>query len=708
VSPSQRADPPNRLLDLIPRLRWLFFALAAVILLAAFNGKWRIGRDSAAYRGLGHQLATTGKYHFRDKQGQTRYIDQQDTRYPGLPILLAGVEKLFGRSDFAAVSLVFLIGLVTVVLTYRLARPALPLWLAVAVTFGLGVNARFLRHAHAVLTDVPFLMGVVLTLLAFDRLVRTRSAKGRITGMILLVLGLLFSASMRPTFWVLALALVVTCLWGLFARTHREQGPEDARPRRLACAMTLALLAIATAIFVLAVDLRGKSISEGGYEAKVLSRLANFQHRILAALPANTHEMLEQTVPESFFGTQFGGGFIPVGGGRHVGFSTLASLLLLASAAWLARVNVLWGVFTIGSVITMCCLGSVPRYFVMILPFLLTGWGLFVAAISRKAAVWGLAELVTMAGLGVVVVTNLLMSADFIREQWGYTRSAKYVGFERAYASGDWSNARPVAEMIRNAVSPDQKVIGPEATVLTYLSDRDVYALGKFLPKRDKASWVPRIRKLDFKYAVFPDGRAELYNDKDKITARLIKAGVLRPTKVIARAAGYKLCEFQVVEAKKLRRERKLAATQPAATKPAVARKSKKNRAAQVAPGTQPAATQPGRKKKRRPTTQAVTTAPANRAIAASGPAAATQPARRKKRRPATAPTTQAAAAAATAPAGSRRSRRSRSPATGPATLPGVPAPPAPASPGAFLHMPLWGERPLFKSAVGATLDAAT
>src|SRR4051812_44674428 len=92
------AGRDNAFLALITRWKWGFFALVGVLLLLSFNGLWRIGRDSAAYRGLGHQLAITGKYVFRDKQGGTAvYSEQQDTRYPGLPLILAGVEKCFGR-----------------------------------------------------------------------------------------------------------------------------------------------------------------------------------------------------------------------------------------------------------------------------------------------------------------------------------------------------------------------------------------------------------------------------------------------------------------------------------------------------------------------------------------------------------------------------------------------------------------------------------
>ena len=50
----------------IDRYRHLWFAVIALFMLASFNGQWQIGPDSAAYRQIGHQLATTGRYFFRE------------------------------------------------------------------------------------------------------------------------------------------------------------------------------------------------------------------------------------------------------------------------------------------------------------------------------------------------------------------------------------------------------------------------------------------------------------------------------------------------------------------------------------------------------------------------------------------------------------------------------------------------------------------
>jgi len=654
-STQKSAAGHNRLLELIPRLRWFYFALVAGFILLSFNGQWRIGRDSAAYRGLGHQLATTGKYVFRDKQAVATYSDQQDTRYPGMPILLAGIEKVFGRGDAPAVLAMVLIAIATLVATYRLIRPAVPAWLTVAVVFGMGVNGRFLEHANEILSDVPFLLGVVLSLYAFDRLQHARAARPRTVAAVQLVLGLILAAAMRPTFWVLALALVGTCLWGLIRPIHGRpyaeafggganppDEAEDTRDRRIACGLTLGLLAVAAVTFLAVVDLRGRHAA--GYEGKLKGRFANIT-RVLDQLPHNVHDVLEETLPESFFGTQLGPGFIPVGGKDKVGLSTLASLVVIGAGVFLVRRNVLWGLLVLLTVGTMGVIGSVPRYFIMILPLLLAGWGLHVAWVAERFRVPLARELVAVVGLGLVVTPNLLSCLNIVREQRGLSRpqqGLKYVGFLKAYHAGKWAGVRDVARMVHDNVHPDQQVIGPEATVLTFLSDRDVFGLGMLLPRKDRGGiWYRKIRDMrsKFEFVVFPDGNDKLYDDKDVVTGKLIRLGLLRPTRTVATAGGYKLAEYDVAppKPKRARRARDpIAATQPkvrGATNPGAA--------------TQPAERPRGRRPRGVATTQpttgpaaSVTTAPVSsrsaraRRRAAAAAAAATQP----TTRPSTAP----------------------------------------------------------------------
>jgi 4-amino-4-deoxy-L-arabinose transferase-like glycosyltransferase len=594
----------NRLLALIPRWRWAFFALVGLLMVLAFNGQWRVGRDSAAYRGLGHQLATTGKYVFRDKPNLAGYSDQQDTRYPGMPLILAGVEKIFGRSDAAADLTVALMAALTLILTYRLAKGALPLWLAIAVVFGMGANGRFLEHANEVLSDVPFLLGVVLTLLAFDRLMAARNGRARAGAIVALIIGLIFAAAMRPTFWVLALALTGTCAWGIFRPISRNQSSSDARARRVACGVTLLVLAMAAVVFVLAVDLRGRRGT--GYEGRLIERFHDFP-KLVEQLPENVHAVLEQTLPEGFFGTQLGSGFIPVGPRHWIGLSTIFSLLLIGASVLLVRRNVLWGLFVLLSVLTMATLGSVPRYFIMILPLLLAGWGLLVSGVARRFDAAGLKEFIAFVGLGMVVAPNLIMCGNLIREQRGFARPQqgfKRVGFLAAYHQGKWMGVDQVAKMVHDNVRADQKIFGPEPTVLTFMSDRDVFGLGMLVAKnhRSGATLERSLRALApaYAYAIFPDTTDKLYDDKDVLTGKVIKLRMLRPTRVIARAGGYTLCEYEVMPAPTRRG--------PPGAGRAIGQTTRRRLTEATQPATTQATTQPGRRRRARPATTATTT----------------------------------------------------------------------------------------------------
>ena len=57
--------------------------------------------------------------------------------------------------------------LLTLVFTYRLIRMHYPQWVAVCITFGLGINAWFLQLSNSLLTDVPFLLGLVMAVVAW-------------------------------------------------------------------------------------------------------------------------------------------------------------------------------------------------------------------------------------------------------------------------------------------------------------------------------------------------------------------------------------------------------------------------------------------------------------------------------------------------------------------------------------------------------------
>src|SRR3979411_1655861 len=91
----EAADPPalRRFAERLVRHRLAFFIIVAALFISAFNGQWRIGRDSAASRGIARTLVRSHQYVFRPKAQQLyRNKEKQEIVYPGVPLLLAGVQ----------------------------------------------------------------------------------------------------------------------------------------------------------------------------------------------------------------------------------------------------------------------------------------------------------------------------------------------------------------------------------------------------------------------------------------------------------------------------------------------------------------------------------------------------------------------------------------------------------------------------------------
>ena len=74
--------------------KWLFIAVALLYLIS-FNGEWRIGLDTANYRGLADGIATGRGYTFGEWAPHNIY--------PGFPLLLAALQMVFGKTAIAPI-----------------------------------------------------------------------------------------------------------------------------------------------------------------------------------------------------------------------------------------------------------------------------------------------------------------------------------------------------------------------------------------------------------------------------------------------------------------------------------------------------------------------------------------------------------------------------------------------------------------------------
>lgn len=492
----------NRVTSAIARYRLWLFAFIAFMMVIPFNGRWRLGLDSAHYRGLAMGVATGKGYSFNDWAAHQVY--------PGLPWLLGSVEYVFGPADrtpsaaeqkrilgpSAATSISLLVilamGMGAVIFSYKVIRLHYPEWVATVIAFCVGTNAVFLQHCHEFLTDVPFLFGVVVSLYGWELLKRADTRGSMIRAIVIAIFGLLVAASMRPTFWVLAVSWGLVCIWGLITG-----------PRKLH-AICLAILLVAWVSMII-VDPRFKGINPlaGGYEREAIEVIPS---RLMHGLSTRLLRALRDQFPPAVFGEAMSPLSIPV------------SIILLGSGLFLFRKHTLWALMIWVMFAITVVISSVPRYYMMVLPPLLLGWLYCCSWVARRLpARWG--EAVLCLGLALVVVQNLTASLKFIVEQ-------RQTQFFREYRNGAFLPTMRWAALIRKHVPAGQEVIGPTGGILSLLSGRHVYTQKELFPRGVGSSSPKALAAKNVKYAIFP---SKLYTSKEREIHRMIKKGVIVP-----------------------------------------------------------------------------------------------------------------------------------------------------------------------------------
>jgi hypothetical protein len=530
----------NRVTDAIARYRKLLFIGIAVLYLIGFNGRWRLGRDTAEYRGLALNIA--------DGKGYTFGFWAPKQVYPGLPYLLAGIEKwlgpehrkpslkedqrLIGPSAATTVSVLVMLAMagLTLVVTYRLMRLHYATWIATTITCGVATNAIFISHANELLTDVPFLLGIVCALYGWDLLRRAPTLPKGIVAGVIAIAGVALAACMRPTFWVLAIAWVAVCIWGFIRGPRRFYG----------ICLTI-LLAIGLARY-------GFHPLSGGREREARREIP----LMLQQMPQQIYAILHDDIPAAVFGEQLA----PA--------SILASLLLLGSGYLLFRRHPLWTLLVYGTVGATLLMSTESRYYMMVLPIFLLGWLVMTCALAaRLSRKWG--ELVLLASLALVTLNNLSASVSFFVEQ----RSSNFL---KAHRKGEFVPVLAMCEQIRKHVKHDQKVIGPSGAVMSVFSGRHVLTQREFCPNGPSSSNPRELQKAKVSYAVFPPN---LYEKKEPVIAGLMRKRILAArTRVATVGKSMRLATVKVTvpdkDWRKLKRPlRKSATTKQASTRPA-------------------------------------------------------------------------------------------------------------------------------------------
>lgn len=473
-----------------------------------FNGQWRIGSDSAKFRAVGHSLAIG--------EGYTIVGEPQKQIYPGLPLMLAGLERLAGPSVWPAIMVMLLMSAATLWLTYKLMCRVVPEWAATVITAGVAFNETFVTHGHELLTDIPFLLGVMMALWGWETLTDP-GLQNRLRSAAWLGTGLALAAMMRPTFWVLALAFVLVCAGGMVMRLAPNlfprawlRGPDRPRTWRFyaACLALVTLVGLLFAIF----DPRTRSLQllAGAYEAEIAQRISNPMQRLREA-PTALWTILEDHLEAAFFAE------------RVEGLNLLLSFLLLVGLAIVTRRRPLWGLTAVILMGALYFASSTPRYFLMVMPILWLGYLLLSCQIAMRifrSQRWRSIYV----GLAVITVINCNLGhvVKLIMEQ----RSEPFL---ESYQDGKYVPVLAMARLIGEVTEPHERIIAPHAPEMTYLSQRRVLGrreirAGEKLSIRAQADVV---RDCEAEWAVFPAG---LYKEEDRVLYQLGRKGIFVPS----------------------------------------------------------------------------------------------------------------------------------------------------------------------------------
>lgn len=493
-------------IDALVQHRRAAFALVGLLYLASFNGLWRVGVDSALYRGLAHSLAIGRGYTFAGEPHHHAFV--------GLPWMLALCERFFGDSPLPGQLLITLMALATVAMTYRLIALHYPIWIATIVALAMGTNFRFLRLSQELMTDVPFALGVVVTLYGLERLrmIPRGDRRAMLIAAATLVGGLLFSAAMRPTVGVLVGAIVL-------ASVVRAIRNDDGRRRLHLWVCAVAAVAVA-AMWLIDPRIRGVSMTNLVYEREFIDGVQTLPSAFVGKLEA----FLGASLNDSFFSQKLQPLSIPV------------ALVLLAGSVLVIRRNLAWGLMVVGVIAITLPLSTAPRYYLMVMPILWLGWLLLFARLTLAAPPIARGAIMLVA-VAVPLAMNLGRDSGFVKEQrigdvaWlRGTAPDRAAGFYASYRDGEVPRLKGYAAAIAAHAGPDDRVLGPDARVLSYYADRRVSGQRELFdePGVSRKQYPFKIQQFKPKFAIFP--AAKVYGDNDRAIRDLIRRRIVSST----------------------------------------------------------------------------------------------------------------------------------------------------------------------------------
>jgi hypothetical protein len=370
----------------------------------------------------------------------------------------------------------------------------------------LGLNETFYRYGYQVLTDMPFLLGLMLGLLS-NELVNRRGA-GIWLGAALVAVSVAVMAAFRSVVLTVLAAGALLVIYRMF------RGPGRITYITIAAAAGGAWL-------VSRLVLGGGTLRDEGRALGLVTdqSLTDTLHRVFIE---NGPTLLTEHLPEAMFGVDFGTIVnLPLG--------LLAVVLGLA----LFKVRPLWGLLIGVFLAQWLVFITTDRYLLTVMPLLALGWWRLGPWLEKRVkpdtARW------LVAGLLVLwFAPNLVRVGAFIVEQ----RSRPFM---QTYSGGRYAALTEVAKELSAVAGEKDLVIADNAPQLTCFTGLPVYGPDKlptFGPARD--STLSLLRSADRVVLVGPAGGKlnERITSLQMWQQRVIK---IVPTPVYDRQPEYKL-----------------------------------------------------------------------------------------------------------------------------------------------------------------------
>jgi 4-amino-4-deoxy-L-arabinose transferase-like glycosyltransferase len=460
---SSRASRPLR-----RTLLWASLIVVLVYLLGVTD-QWWPTPDSALYLGLGRSLAAGDGYRFN---GQPH-----NHVAPGLPLLLAGIERLVGPRFWAFNLAMCVVGLGAAVVIYRVltgaARPDLAALLALATA----ASYSFYAEAHRILTDMPFVLLFWTTVWAC-----LRACGGRWVWLVavgvLSVLGLVVRIPGLVAFAALAVALML------------QWRSKPGRPRAFWAGVTIVTSLMASTLVLLAMAYR-LSPRTPPY-ARVLVRLGDASP--LAWLQAFVGE-LRDLAPETaalLMGQSFG-----LAGVLLLLLAVVGSIVLWTRAQrlWAA----LWILYPL--MLAACGTGSVrARYLLPVLPAMLYAMLTGLEAVAARWR-WGhrraTPTTVGRAGLVLVALLALINAPKILRHAVWQSYLAWTGGYYQSVLHGRYDGLQGMAQAVQAATPADGLVIvSDDERIVHYWSRRRAATVQGPVPLKTPGQLPPGTRRV--------------------------------------------------------------------------------------------------------------------------------------------------------------------------------------------------------------------